>query len=207
MRGSLMVLRVCLLGLAMAVGLGISVPTISIGQEAGKLKPDIKNPVILKEGQNNLCPVGCATIYLSGRRVCAKCEPEYTAIEQDGRVICIRSEVRPKMRVPDGYTPEFVELTRDGRCPQNHQPVVLHGKKLCIKCSPGYRYHPYYGQGRCVACPQGQSLNEIGGKIMCLECPRGSMLVGTYPPSKLTCVCPNPMVFAWGEHGYGCYPK
>jgi hypothetical protein len=207
MKGSLMLLMFGLLALIMEAGIVISVPDTSTGQQVGQIKSDIKDPTILKEGQNNLCPADSATLYLSGRRVCAKCEPMYTAVEQNGRVICIRSEVQPKMRIPDGYQPEFVPLTQDGRCPINHQPVTLYGKKLCVQCKPGYRYHPYYGQGRCITCPQGQSLNEIGGKIMCLDCPRGSILVGTHPPSNLTCVCPNPMVFAWGDHGYGCYSK
>jgi hypothetical protein len=82
-----MLLMFGLLALIMEAGIVISVPDTSTGQQVGQIKSDIKDPTILKEGQNNLCPADSATLYLSGRRVCAKCEPMYTAVEQNGRVI------------------------------------------------------------------------------------------------------------------------
>ena len=181
----------------------------SFAQEKNKtgFKQDLKAPRFLQEKANHQCPHGSATLYISGRKVCAKCPPDYSAIKEKGRVICIRSTLRPTMRIPDGYQPDFQQVNQKGKCLGHMKAVKLNGKKLCTKCKPGYRYHPYYGQGRCLICKKHESLTEVGGKIMCLSCPGNISLMGRYSSPNKDCVCSQGKVFGWGEKGYGCYRR
>ena len=169
-------------------------------------KPDVQNPQFLPQSNNGLCPPGAATLYISGAKICAKCNTDYAAVEDQGKVVCIRERMHPMMREPDGYQPEFKNVDSRGDCPYPLTLITLHGRKFCVQCKAGYRYHDYYGQGRCVTCNQDEPLGETGGKIMCLKCPGNSKLVGTYPPSSTFCACDYPMIFGWGDKGYGCYP-
>lgn len=205
MKGFPRVLLWCLTALSMVLSQGLWHPAAAQDNKPPELRLDVKRPVILPEAAANLCPPGSATLYRQGRRICIKCPSDYSAVEMGDDLACMRSQARPGMRTPDGYQPEFKPLASDGRCPVGLKPVTLHGKKYCVQCKPGYRYHPYYGQGKCITCTGAESLNEIGGKIMCLTCPTGSQMVGTYPSSNMSCVCTSPKVFAWGSQGYGCY--
>ena len=169
-------------------------------------KPDFQNPQILPQGNDGQCPPGSASLFISGNRICAKCDNDYAAVESEGKIICIRERIHPSTRVPDGYQPEVKNVDSRGNCPYPLTLITLQGKKFCMQCKTGYRYYPDNGRGRCVACDKDESLGEIDGKIMCLKCPETSRMVGTYPPSTLFCVCDYPMIFGWGDKGYGCYP-
>jgi hypothetical protein len=199
------------IGLGAAVLMLLACPggwDIAQAQEKGKagFKQDLRTPKLLQEGKDQQCPPGSATIYISGRRVCAQCPPDYTAVDEGGKVTCLRSKIRPRMRVPDGYQPKFKALNSKGGCTMPFKLAELPGKKACVKCKPGYRYHPYYSQGRCLICKKGESLNEIGGKIMCLSCPVNARMVGYYGRVGADCVCDGGQVFGWSDMGYGCYP-
>jgi hypothetical protein len=172
------------------------------------VKLDTQKPQIRRPGDNNYCPPNFTTIYLSHGKFCARCGTGYTPVKSKGRIICIRGDLRPIMRVPNGYQPKFNKPNAKGGCPPGQTLAKLPGLKACVKCKPGHRFHPYYGQGRCVACKDGEALQEIGGKIMCLRCPGNSMLVGIGRPGgpmRSICTCPNGGVFGWGDKGYGCY--
>ena len=193
----------------------LALPAIWSPAWAGQAQPaqvklDTQTPVIRPPDAKNLCPPNFATFHLPGGTRCAQCGQGYTALVSRGSIICVRGETRPLMRVPDGYQPEFHQPDAKGGCPRHLQYIELPGRKACVQCKPGHRFHPYYGQGRCVTCKKGgESLEEIGGKIMCLSCPGNSSMVGRGRPGgpyESVCTCRDGGVFGWGPQGYGCYP-
>lgn len=175
---------------------------------AQEIKYDTPTPLASKPDANSRCQAGFATVYVSRVKHCAKCKAEYTAVAtKGGKIICVRENMRPNLRVPDGYQPEFNKPVADSKCAGDQKLIDLYDHKHCIKCKSGYKYHPYYGQGRCIKCNDGEALHESGGKIMCNSCPGNSRLLGTYGGRELHCSCPGTKWFGWGPNGYGCYDR